>query len=105
MFILVNMVVNDTFTFVITDIKANRVSTDFMVTMITFYTEVSKVSQSLWLRERDIMFRIVDILCLFLYNSRNNYLVARRRKKGNMQQSILWLRYSKHDLYWIKYVK
>jgi hypothetical protein len=54
MFILVSMVVSANFTFVIMDIKVTKVSTDFMVTMVIFFTEDSKVSQSLWLRERDI---------------------------------------------------
>ena len=54
MFFLISIVVNANFTFVIMDIKVNKVSADFMVTMITFFTEVFKVSQSLWLHERDI---------------------------------------------------
>lgn len=54
MFVLVSMDVNINFTFLIMDIKVTKVSTDFMVTMFTFFTKVSKVSQSQLLRERDI---------------------------------------------------
>jgi hypothetical protein len=54
MFILVNKVVSANFTFFIMHIKVTKVSTDFIVTMVAFFTEVSKVSQSLSLRERDI---------------------------------------------------
>ena len=41
------MFVSATFTFVIMDIKVTKVSTDFMVSMVTFFTGVSKVSLSL----------------------------------------------------------
>ena len=54
MFILFSMAVNATFTFVIIDNKVNKISTDFMVTTITVFTEVFKFSQSLWLHERYI---------------------------------------------------
>jgi hypothetical protein len=54
MFMLVSMVINANFTFCIMDIKVTKVSTDFMVTIVTFFTEGCKVSQSLWLRERGI---------------------------------------------------
>lgn len=53
-FILANMVVNITFAFVFRDINVTKVSNDLMVTMVTFFTDVSKISQSLWLGKREI---------------------------------------------------
>jgi hypothetical protein len=53
-FILVSMVDNITFTFIFIDIKFTKVSTDLIVTMVTSFTDVSKISQSLWLGKRDI---------------------------------------------------
>jgi len=53
-FAVVHMVVNIAFAFVSIDINVTKVSNDLMVTMVTFFTDVSKISQSLRLDKRDI---------------------------------------------------
>jgi len=53
-FIVASMVVSITFAFVFIDINVTEVSNDLMVTMVTFFTDVSKISQSLRLGKRDI---------------------------------------------------
>jgi len=59
-FVLVSMVASANFTFVTMVTKG---STDFMVTVVTFFADVSKVSQLLWLLERDMNFTEAIPLC------------------------------------------
>jgi hypothetical protein len=64
MLILVSIAVNDNVTYVITDIKDNKFSTDFMFTTDTFSTDVSKFSLPLGYAKAKAVFRAADILCL-----------------------------------------
>jgi hypothetical protein len=64
MFILVGTVINVMVIFVIKNTKIRKVPTDFEVTMVTVFTEISSAPQLLRLREASEVFSASDILSL-----------------------------------------